>query len=112
MIFLIHRKHSFGPPRSVTGIALACYGDIFTFLYADDIVPPRSVTGIALACCGDSFTFLYVDDIVPPRSVTGIALACYGDSFTFLYVDDIRTSQESHLLASTVCYEMTLLTCT
>jgi hypothetical protein len=27
-----------------------------------------------------------------------------GDTFTFLYVDDVRTSQETHLLASMVCY--------
>jgi hypothetical protein len=30
--------------------------------------------------------------------------ACYGDSFTFSHVDDVRTSQETHLWASTACY--------
>jgi hypothetical protein len=58
----------------------------------------------------------------PPRSVTEISLlsiyadirtsqethlwactVCYGDSYTFLYVHDVRTSQEKHLWASTVC---------
>jgi hypothetical protein len=34
----------------------------------------------------------------PPRPVTGIDLF-------FLHVDDVRTSQETHLRASTACYE-------
>jgi hypothetical protein len=35
-------------------------------------------------------------------------MACYGDTFNFLYVDDVRTSQETHLWASTSCYGDTL----
>jgi hypothetical protein len=27
-----------------------------------------------------------------------------GDNFMFLYVDDVRTSQKTHLWASTACY--------
>jgi hypothetical protein len=30
--------------------------------------------------------------------------ACYGESFTFVYGDDVRTSQETHVLASMVSY--------
>jgi hypothetical protein len=33
-----------------------------------------------------------------------ISTACYGDGFTFAYVDDARTSQQTHLRASTTSY--------
>jgi hypothetical protein len=32
------------------------------------------------------------------------SMARYRDHFTFLYVDDVRTSQNTHLRASTACY--------
>jgi hypothetical protein len=38
---------------------------------------------------------------IPPRSVKGIDY--------FLYVDDIRTSQQTHLLASKTCYGDSLI---
>jgi hypothetical protein len=46
----------------------------------------------------DSFTFIYVENTYR------LPMACYGDSFNFLCVDDVRTSQKTHLMASTDCY--------
>jgi hypothetical protein len=48
-----------------------------------------------MACYEDSFMLTFV----PHRRHT-----YYRDSYTFLYVDDVRTSQETHLQASTACY--------
>jgi hypothetical protein len=53
----------------------------------------------------DSITFLYVDDIRTSQEThLRASTACCGDSFTFLYVDDVRISQEPHLWASKACY--------
>jgi hypothetical protein len=51
-----------------------------------------------MACNGDGFTFLYVDDVrTSQESHLWASTACYGDSFNLLYINDVRTSQETHL---------------
>jgi hypothetical protein len=56
-----------------------------------------------MACYGDSFTFSYIDGVRTSQDThLRASTACYGDTFTFLCVDDVRTSQETH--ASMACY--------
>jgi hypothetical protein len=48
---------------------------------------------------------LYVDDIRTSQEThLRASTACYGDRFAFLYVDDVRTSVEAQLRASTAYY--------
>jgi hypothetical protein len=48
---------------------------------------------------------LYVDDVrTSQKTHLWASTACYVDSFTMLYVDDVPTSQKTYLLASTICY--------
>jgi hypothetical protein len=62
----------------------------------------KHVYGPPRACYVDSFPFLYVDDGLPhSKHMYGPPRACYVDCFPFLYVDDVRTSQETHVWAST-----------
>jgi hypothetical protein len=123
MIFAPHRKHTYGPPRPVTGIVVlfrfrwrsfltgntpmdltACYRDSLLY-YMEMFVPhrkhiygpPRPVAGIALL-------FLVYDVRTPQKTHVWASTACYGDSCAFLYGDDVRTSQETHVWASTTCY--------
>jgi hypothetical protein len=52
----------------------------------------------SMACYRDSFTFLYVDDVRTSQNThLRASTVCYRDSITFLYVVDVRTSQETHL---------------
>jgi hypothetical protein len=47
----------------------------------------------------------YVDDIRTSQEThVWASTACYGDSFNFLYVDDVCTSQETRLWSSTACH--------
>jgi hypothetical protein len=121
-MFIPHRKHAYGPPRSVTELALhfyvdnvrisqltrlqgstACYWDNFTFLYVHEVHTSQEAhLWASVACYGDSFTFLFVDvytaqetRLWPPRSVTEFAL--------HLYVDEVSTSQERPV-GLTACY--------
>jgi hypothetical protein len=59
-----------------------------------------TTTQASTACYGDSFTFLYADEDRTSQEIQALP-ACYGDNFTLLYVDDVRTSQETQ--ASTAC---------
>jgi hypothetical protein len=53
----------------------------------------------------DGFTFVCADDVRTSQEThLWASTACYMDGFTFLYVDDVRTSQETHLWSSTACY--------
>jgi hypothetical protein len=62
------------------------------------LIPNRKHLWTATACYGDSFTFLYADDVRTSKEIHLWAYtACYGDCFIFLYVYDVRTSQETHL---------------
>jgi hypothetical protein len=46
----------------------------------------------------DSFTFSNVDDVrTSQKTHLRATTCCYGDSFTFSYIDDFRTSQGTHL---------------
>jgi hypothetical protein len=54
---------------------------------------PPSVSQLPKQCGTINVTQMYR----PPRSVTGV-------SFTYYYVDHVRTSQETHIWASTACY--------
>jgi hypothetical protein len=56
MMFAPHRKHTDGPPRPVTGIALLSYMHLM-------FVPHSKQLWACTACYGDSFIFLYVDDV-------------------------------------------------
>jgi hypothetical protein len=122
MMFVPHRKH----PSS----SIVCYAILYVYV---DGVPTSQETHLwaSMACFGDSFTFLYADEVHisqenthgPLQTVKMITLlficrgcsyltgnhlwvstACYRDSFTLLYVADVRTSEETHPCASTVCY--------
>jgi hypothetical protein len=56
-------------------------------------------------CYGDIFTFLYVDDVRTSQEThLCSSTVCYKYVFTSFYVDYVRRSQETHLWASTVCY--------
>jgi hypothetical protein len=58
-----------------------------------------------MACYGDNFTFVYVDDVrTSEETHLRASTACYWYNFTFLDVDDVCTSQETQLRASTTCY--------
>jgi hypothetical protein len=47
----------------------------------------------------------FVDDVRTSQEThLWASTACYRDSFTVLYVDDVRTSQETHLWAYMACY--------
>jgi hypothetical protein len=125
MIFVPHRKHTYGPPRPITGIALffyvddvrtsqeahlwtstACYGDSVIILYVDNVLTSQEAhLWTSTACYGDSFILLYVDDVRTSQEAhLWTSTACYGDIFVLLYVDNVRTSQEAHLWTSTACY--------
>jgi hypothetical protein len=89
-MFVPYRKHTYGHPRPVRGIAL--------LLFADDVRTSQETPNASTACYGDSFTFLYVDDVRTSQDTHLWAYtSCYGDSFNYLYVDDVRTSQDTHL---------------
>jgi hypothetical protein len=76
-----HRKHTYGPPRPVMGIAL---------LYVD-YVRTSQETQLWVA-------ILYVDDIRTSQETNLRASTdSYRYSFSFLYVHYIRTSEETHL---------------
>jgi hypothetical protein len=45
---------------------------------------------------GDSFTILHLDDVRTSQEThLGASTACHGYSFSILHVDDISTSQET-----------------
>jgi hypothetical protein len=60
-------------------------------------VPKANLTAMCKPDCLDDVGSSTSQNLMSPRPVTGIALL-------FLYVDDVRTSQETHLRASTACY--------
>jgi hypothetical protein len=78
-MFVPDRKHTYRPPRLVTGIALLFYVQMM-------VVPHRRHTyRPPPACYGDSFTFLCADDgRTTQETYIQASPACYGDSFTFL----------------------------
>jgi hypothetical protein len=46
-----------------------------------------------------------IDDIRSSQeTLLRASTVCYGDSFTSSYVDGVHTSQETHLWATTTCY--------
>jgi hypothetical protein len=52
-----------------------------------------------------SFTFLYVKDVRTSQEThLWASTACFTDNFTFLYLEDVRTSQETYLQAHTAYY--------
>jgi hypothetical protein len=93
--FLRHTKHTYGPSRPVTCIAVR-------FLMSMMFVPHRKypyrltypVTRIAARSQCRLCSYLTRDTFT----------ACYGDSCTFSYVDNVRTSQETHPLPVTLLY--------
>jgi hypothetical protein len=119
-----HRKHTYWPLRPVKGIALLCYMWMTFVAHRNrTYASSRPVTAIALLCyMWMTFVPHRKHTYWPPRPVTAIALlyvddvrtsqethllastAYYSDSSTLLYVDDVRTSQETHLLASRAYY--------
>jgi hypothetical protein len=57
MMFVPHRKHTYGPTRLVTETALL-------YLYVDNVRTSQEIhLWVSTACYGDSTTFLYVDDV-------------------------------------------------
>jgi hypothetical protein len=94
-MFVPHRKHTYRPLRSATGIAVLSNMYIM-FVPHRKIAygPSQPAMGIAL---------LFLDDVrTSPETRLWAFKACYGGSFTFL--DDVRTSQETNLQTSTACY--------
>jgi hypothetical protein len=79
MLIVPHTKHTYGPPRPVTGMAL----------YVHDVCTLQEIyLWASTVCYGDSFTFLYVNDIrtsqethlwacTAPRPAMGTALLSY-----------------------------------
>jgi hypothetical protein len=55
--------------------------------------------------------FLYVDDVRTSLEAQ-TSTARYGYSLTFFFVEDFRITQETHLLAFTVCYGNSFIFCT
>jgi hypothetical protein len=48
---------------------------------------------------------LYVDDFrTSQETCLRTSTVCYGDNVALFYVDDVHTSQEARLRTSTVCY--------
>jgi hypothetical protein len=92
------RKHPYGPPSPVTGIAL--------FLYVDDVRTSQEThLWASTPLRGDNLTFLYVYDIHASQEAhLWASTPRYGDRFTFSYVDSVHSSEETHLWASTTCY--------
>jgi hypothetical protein len=78
MVFVPLRKHSYGPPRPVTGIAY--------FLFVDDVrTSQETPLWASTACYGDSFTFLYVAGVrILQETHIWASAACYGDWLYFL----------------------------
>jgi hypothetical protein len=95
LMFVPDRKHAYGPPRPVTGIALLFYVLMFVPDRKHAYGTPRPVTGITL--------LFYMLMLVPhkericgpPQPVTGIALLFY----MLMFVPDRK-----HLWPSTACY--------
>jgi hypothetical protein len=84
MMFVLHRKHTYGPPRYVTGAA-------FLFLYVDDICTSQEIhLRPATACYRESFAFLWVDKVrTSQETYRRAAKACCLDGFTFTPSIDI-----------------------
>jgi hypothetical protein len=69
------------------------------------IVPYWKRLRTSTAYCKESFTCLYVDDVRTSKETNlGSSVVCYADSSIFLCIDGVRTSVETHLWASTACY--------
>jgi hypothetical protein len=59
---------------------------------------------------GDNLTFIYAYDIRTSQEThLWASTTCYRDSFTLLYADDIRISQETHIAPPQPVTEITLL---
>jgi hypothetical protein len=83
----------------VNGIALLFYMKMMSG-------PHRKHPWTLTACYEDILTFLYVDDVRTSQEThLRDSTACDGDIVAILYVDNTRTSQETHLWALTACYE-------
>jgi hypothetical protein len=84
IMFALHRKHIYGPPRHITGIELH-------FIYSDDVhtSPPRLFTeGVLL--------FIYVDAVRTSQETELLAsTACYRDGFNSLY--DMIVPHRKHI---------------
>jgi hypothetical protein len=80
-----YRKHTYGPPRPVSG-------DGFTFLYVDDVCTSQERhVCVSIACYRDGFTFLYVDDGTLQETHLWASTACYWDTFTFALIPQPET---------------------
>jgi hypothetical protein len=99
MMFVRNRKHTYGPPRSVMGMAVLFYMQmIFVTQRKHQCPPPLYVTWIArLSLMCRWCSYLRGNIYGRPRPVKKIPLH-------FLCLDVVRTSQETHLWASTACY--------
>jgi hypothetical protein len=74
-----HRKHTYGPPRHTTGIAIFSYVDVRT--------SQETHLWASTACYDDSVICLYVDHFRTLKEKhLPASMACYGDSFTCLYI--------------------------
>jgi hypothetical protein len=71
-----NRKHAYGPPRPVTGIA-------FLFLYVNVGTLQETHVRASADCYGDSFTFYKSMNFVSHRKYVRASKACYGYNFTF-----------------------------
>jgi hypothetical protein len=91
MMFILHRRHTYGTLLSVTGIALLVYMQMLFVLHRRHTYGPLlPVTGIALLVIYKWCPYFAGD--------THMGHYCYyGDSFTCLYLNDVHTSQETHI---------------
>jgi hypothetical protein len=90
MVFVLHRKHTYGPKRPLTEIVL--------FLYVHDIrTSQETCLWTSTACYGVNITlYIYYAHTSQERHFWTSKVS-YGFSFTFLHVDDVRTSEKAHL---------------
>jgi hypothetical protein len=64
------------------------------------VVPQKKHIRASTACYGNIFIFLYVDDVrTSHKTHICVSTACYKDRVTLLYVDDVHIPQETDLWA-------------
>jgi hypothetical protein len=102
MTFVSHRKHTYVPSRSVTGIAFLFVCRWRAYLTGNTYRPPRPITGIVSLFITRGCSYLTGNNYRPSRRV-------YGYSLCFLYVYYIRTSQGKHSSTSTAWYRSSFI---
>jgi hypothetical protein len=109
MLFVPQRKHTYGSPRTVTGIDLG-FCRCCSYLTGNNYGPPRTVTVIALLC-------FYVDDVRTSRTTQlwvstascrdNLILFCFTSCNTKQGNSNLTNEQRVGMQAS--CYEEALL---